>query len=164
MRAFIQFIIVIAMSSTAIASDKPQQKPEEGPYVPVFLCSGGPLGLHLPEDLPSVMKLAPIEHESTSKDGDYRSVYFHGLKLDLYIFPNDKNKYFVGDAEITNAQWEHIAPFKIGESILSVRQKIGSYADNDPTLKLSYGSEAGDLWFESSDGKIKKIIYKCMVD
>lgn len=114
------------------------------------------------------MHLGPIAREEVIEVEQWegytatrKHVYFPGLTLGLVIFSNDPDRYMVSFAEISSPQWAHIAPFHVGESAVSARRKIGTSADNDPNLKATYGSEAGELNFETSNSRITGITYTC---
>jgi len=153
--------VLLLLPATALAQAQPG-------YLPEFGCQAPPFGLRLPTHLPGVMKLAPVRHVEileTEKGDGYTTtrkyVHFPGLTLGLITFSNDPKRYMVSRAEITDARWAEISPFKVGETISSARQRIGSPAADDPDLKSDYGSEGGDLRFESIDGTITKVIYGC---
>jgi hypothetical protein len=154
--------LALALFSTMVNAES------ESTYIERFSCIGGSLGLHLPNELPSLIALKPIireeVHEVESWDGytaTHKHEHFPGFTLGIITFSNDSNRFMVSFAEITSRKWSHISPFYIGENISSARRKIGAFADNDPYLKKSYGSEDGDVSFQTYNGKIKKIIYTC---
>jgi len=131
-------------------------------------CQGGSFGLRLPRRLPEVMKLGPVKREEVREVEKWEGytatrkyVYFAGFTLGLVTFSNDPNRYMVSFAEITDPRWTRVAPFSVGESVDSARGKLGAPAANDPELKATYGSEGGDISFQSSGGKITKITYGC---
>ena len=137
-------------------------------YLPEFGCQTPPFGLRLPMHLQGVMNLSPVKHVEileTEKWEGYTTtrkyVHFQGLTLGLITFSNDRERYMVSRAEITDVRWAEISPFRVGEYTSTVQRKFGLPADSDPDLKSSYGSEGGDLRFESADRKITKIIYDC---
>ena len=161
MLRFISILVAILVS--AIARAEPQST-----YIAEFSCIGGPLGLRLPDQLPAVMKLGPVtrvEVLDVEKWEGYTTtrkyIYFSGLTLGVITFSNNPKKYMVSFAEITSAQWSHIAPFQVGELVTTANRKIGPSANGDLHLKASYGSEAGDLSIDSSGGRIGKVTYAC---
>ena len=114
------------------------------------------------------MKLAPAKRVAVLEVEKWEGytttrkyVYFEGLTIGLVTFSNDRNRYMVSFAEITDPRWTRISPFKVGETTVSARKKIGSPAGKDPSLKLHYGSEGGDIYFEIVGGRIRKITYDC---
>jgi hypothetical protein len=137
-------------------------------YLPEFGCQTPPFGLRLPMDLQGVMNLSPVKHveilEIEKWEGyttTRKYVHFQGLTLGLITFSNDRERYMVSRAEITDVRWAEISPFRVGEYTSTVQRKLGLPADSDPELKSSYGSEGGDLRFESTDRTITKIVYDC---
>ena len=153
--------MLLLLPAPALAQEQPG-------YLPEFGCQVPPFGLRLPAHLQGVMKLAPVRHveilEVEKWEGyvtTRKYVHFPGLILGLVTFSNDRTRYMVSRAEVTDARWAEISPFRIGEKTSAVQHKLGLPAEHDPDLKSSYGSEAGDLRFESSDRKITKIIYDC---
>lgn len=157
----VAFLAIVLVSSVTRA---------ESPsvYVEQVSCEGGPFGLRLPPHLPEVMKLGSIAREEIQQiekwDGystTRKYIEFSGFTLGLVTFSNDPNRYMVSFAEITSSRWSHIAPFRVGESVKSVRRKLGSSAASDPELKAKYGSEGGDVSFQYAHGKITKVVYAC---
>lgn len=153
--------VLLMLPATVLAQAQPG-------YLPEFGCTMPPFGLRLPTHLQGVMKLAPVRHveilEVENWDGytaTRKYVYFPGLTLGLITFSNDRERYMVSRAEITDARWAEISPFRVGEKASAVQRKLGLLAEGDPDLKSSYGSEGGDLRFESTDRTISKIIYDC---
>lgn len=147
--------------ATALAQAQPG-------YLPEFACLMPPFGLRLPPHLPDLMQIAPVrdvEILEVEKWDTYTTtrkyVHFPGLTLGLVTFSNDPTRYMVSLAEISDARWAEISHFKVGDSTASARRKIGSSAAGDPDLKSDYGSEGGDVRFESLNGKITKIIFRC---
>lgn len=153
----------ILLLFSVVAAAQPQQG-----YIAEFACEEGRFGLRLPNQLPAVMKLAPAKRVAVLEVEKWEGytttrkyVHFEGLTIGLVTFSNDKNRYMVSFAEITDSRWTRISTFKVGETTASARKKIGAPAVEDPSLKLHYGSEGGDIYFESIDGKIRKITYDC---
>jgi hypothetical protein len=139
-------------------------------YTERFQCVGGPFGLRLPSNLHELLKIGSIRREVLQGieqwDGytaTRKYLEFDGFTLGIITFSNDLNRYMVSYAEITSPRWSRIAPFRVKESINSVRQKFGNLADNDSGLASKYGSESGDINFESSHRTIEKITYSCYV-
>ncbi len=164
-QASVSLILAVLLLLPVTALAQVQAQPG---YLPEFGCQAPPFGLRLPTHLPGVMKLAPVRHieilevEKWDRNTTTRKyVHFLGLTLGLITFSNDRKRYMVSRAEITDARWAEISPFKVGETTSSARQKIGSPATGDPDLKSDYGREGGDLRFESIDGTITKVIYDC---
>lgn len=155
-------ILAIALASSVGRAESPSV------YADQVSCEGGPFGLRLPPRLPEVMKLGSIAREEVQEvekwDGyatTRKYIELPGFTLGLVTFSNDLNRYIVSFAEITSPRWSHIASFRVGESVKSVRRKLGSSAASDPELKAKYGSEAGDVSFQYDRGKITKVTYAC---
>lgn len=162
-------ILTIAILFASLASSVAQaESPESYPYIAEFSCSGGKFGLRLPPHLSQVLELGAIEREAVDEAEKWEGfttvrkyIWFSGLNLSFYVNSNDPTHYQVKHAEITNLKWSSISPFHVGESVASVRGKLGPTANNDPDLKLSYGSEDGDVSFKTAHGKITNIHYAC---
>lgn len=155
-------IFAVALASSVGSAESPSV------YIEPVSCDGGSFGLRLPPRLPEVMKLGSIAREEVQEvekwDGyttTRKFIEFSGFTLGLVTFSNDPNRYMVSFAEITSPRWSRIAPFRVGESLQSVRRKLGSAAATDPELKAKYGSEADDVSFQYARGKITKIVYAC---
>lgn len=156
------FVLAIVLIPTVCWSEV------QSVYVEQFSCESGPFGLRLPQQLPNVMKLGSIEKEiiqNIEKWDGYTAtrkyIEFRGLTLGLVTFSNDLNRYMVSFAEITSPRWSRIAPFRVGESVEAVRRKLGSSTTHDPELIAKYGSEGGDISFQSTRGTIVKVTYAC---
>lgn len=139
-----------------------------GAYTEQLSCYGPPLGLHLPQNLPDLMKLGPLVKEDVREVEQWEGytatrklVHFPGLVLGLVTFSNDPNRYMVGFAEISDSRWKKLAAFHVGESLESARRKLGPSAANDPELLVSYGGESDEIRFENYRGKLTKITYTC---
>ena len=105
--------MLLLLPAPALAQEQPG-------YLPEFGCQVPPLGLRLPTHLQGVMKLAPVrdvEILEVEKWEGYvttrKYVHFPGLTLGLVTFSNDRERYMVSRAEITDARWAEISPFRV---------------------------------------------------
>lgn len=164
MRHFASTLTIFALGFAPIGSQA--QIPTI--YVEHISCTDGSFRLRLPQNLPDVMKLGIVEKEKIDKiekwDGyttTHKTVFFRDLSLGLITNSNDSKRYMVSHVEITGKKWEHIAPFRIGESIQSVRGKLGRAAAEDPSLMAKYSGDTDEISFRHAAGKITKITYGC---
>lgn len=137
-------------------------------YVENFSCNHGPFSLRLPSDVRSLPRLGKVlkrtSGEVTNWDSDYTTwnyLHYSGLYLAYITFSNDPARYMINLVEVTGADWSITGPFKVGSSVKSVQNMLGSVAEDDGELKREYGSESDRVIFEQVKGKITKISYEC---
>jgi len=156
-------IVLVVTFAAALANAQ-----EEPSYIEEFTCTGGKFGLQLPSNLADVMKMDKVIKETVYEIEKWEGytttsklISFPGLSLAVITFSNDKKRYMVSGAEISDSKWAKISPFSVNESIESVKAKLGKISKKDSSLKLSYGSEDGEVKFFTKNGKTTKITYSC---
>jgi hypothetical protein len=137
-------------------------------FVEGLRCLEGKHSLRLPNTLPALTQLAPvlkIEDLGAERWEGYtttrRRIRFAGLTVGVVAYSNDSNRYSLETVEIRGGQWSRIAPFAVGETIESVRGKLGEIAVDDETLRSTYSGENESLRFETKSGRVSAVIYQC---
>jgi len=143
----------------------------ESLYVEDIQCVGGPFGMKLPEDARKVRSMARLVREAVFEverwDGytaTRKTLYFDGLELGVVEFSNDPARLMVTHADITNAKWNHLSPFKIRQPVSVARAVLGGFAKDDARLSRSYASESDSLQFRTSGGRLLGVSYSCYSD
>ncbi len=67
----------------------------------------------------------------------------------------------IAGATIRSAGWAKLAPFAVGETLKSVRTKMGAVASEDDYLRYEYSGESESIRFETRAGKLAGILYAC---
>jgi hypothetical protein len=141
---------------------------QESVYMEDIRCVGGPFGMKLPEDARKLRAMARLVGEAVDEverwDGytaTRKTLYFDGLELGVVEFSNDPAKLFVTRADITNAKWNHLLPFKIRQPVAVARSVLGGLAKDDVRLSWSYASDVDSLQFRTSAGLVVGVSYRC---
>ena len=167
MLRFTNFLYVV--SAILLSSPAFSYAETDSTYMADFGCNDGKYGLRLPKKLPDVLKLAKgkkleagdVEVWSNGYTTRRNYLRFRGFTLTYISYSNDRNRYMVVAAEITDSAWQRLSPFRIGASIEATRQQLKPFSENDELLKYGFGSEAGEVKFETRGGVISKVIYSC---
>ena len=165
------FALAAALAAAAISPAIANQAGPAGDpeyFVEGLRCLEGKHSLQLPKTLPALRNLAPVlkvEDLGVERWQGYTTIHrrirFAGLTVGVVAYSNDANRYSLERVEIRGAQWARIAPFAVGETIESVRGKLGEIAVDDVTLRSIYSGENESLHFETKSGKVSAIIYQC---
>lgn len=141
---------------------------QESVYVEDIQCVGGTFGMKLPEDARKVRSMARLVREAVSEverwDGytaTRKTLYFDGLELGVVEFSNDPARLMVTHADIMNAKWNHLLPFKIRQPVSVARAVLGVFAKDDARLSRSYASESDSLQFRTSGALLVGVSYSC---
>lgn len=92
-------------------------------------------------------------------DDQMKTFFYKGLELSLSENLETK-KWEVFEIELTSSKWQLDSGIKIGDSIESVKQKIGkdfSESEEKGVVCLSYGNTNGGATFYFRNNKLEKI-------
>jgi len=136
-------------------------------YVETLACIGGPFGLGVPPTYSALRKLGPIEREATAvpdgpADGKAvrRAIWFPGLVLDLYSFPDQPERYLLASATITDPRWTLAGPLHVGQTLDDARQHLAALGVTlGPSLSL--GGDGDTITLKLSGNAISEIDYSC---
>jgi len=141
---------------------------QESVYMEDIRCVGGPFGMKLPKDARKLLSMARLVSEAVDEverwDGytaTRKTLYFDGLELGVVELSNDPARLMVTHADITNAKWNHLLPFKIRQPVSVARAVLGGFAKDDARLSRSYASESDSLQFRTSGGRLFGVSYSC---
>lgn len=160
--ALLSFLLVAASGAGAAGVAEPLER-----YMD-FDCGSGAYALRLPATLPQVMKLGAVlrtvdgqtEDWSDRSTTTYREVTFKGMTLGFWTFSDNPKKYMLSYAEIQGKQWQHLAPFHVGQPAAAARRALGRLADGDTELAYRYGDLSG-VSFKTRRGRVAKVTYDC---
>jgi len=141
---------------------------QESVYVEGVRCVGGPFGMKLPAEARKLRLMAQLVRETEAEverwDGytaSRKTLYFDGMELGVIEISNDPARLMVTHANITNAKWNHLLPFKIRQPISVARSVLGGFAKDDARLSKSYASDGDSLQFRTSDELVVGVSYSC---
>jgi len=137
-------------------------------FVEGLACNGGAHGLRLPATLPELMRLGRVQQETvqgTERWEGYtatrKTVSFQGLVLGIVTFSNQADRYMLSSAEISSASWQKLSPYVVGQPVKTVRSVLGAAAADDEQLRSTYTGESDSIRFETTGGKVSKVVYQC---
>ena len=159
LEALVLAVALCALSCAAHAKDDS--------YVETLTCIAGPLGLGVPPTYSALRKLGPIEREATvAPDGPAdgkavrRGLWFSGLVLDLYTFPDQPERYLIASATITDPRWTLAGPLRVGQTLDDARKHLAALGVTlGPSLSL--GGDGDTITLKLSGNAISEIDYGC---
>jgi hypothetical protein len=157
--------LILAM--LGIGSAETAEQPDHVNHVPEFACSSGPHRLKLPKSYSSVRRLGKLKRETVTRTEDWdgykaqeRELVFEGLRLLVITFTNDRDRYIIAAADITDRRWNLVDGFRVGDTIDKARAKLAA-ASNANADTLEFGGDTDVVLFKVSGGRVTAISYDC---
>lgn len=85
---------------------------------------------------------------------------FDGLRLTVITFTNDRARYMVSSAEITDHRWSIAGGFKIGGPIEEALKNLNA-RPNPKANQFEFGGDTDSVVFRVVDGRVVAITYNC---
>lgn len=141
---------------------------EDYVFVASLRCVGGTYGVSLPDDARQLPALGTLLREEISEveqwDGytaTRKTLFFDGLALGVVVLSHEPSHVMVTHAEFSTPAWNHLMPFKIGQTAGAAQALLGPHAADDADLHRTYGSEGDSVTFQSARGVLVRVSYNC---
>ena len=164
MTARLRSLLVVLSVCTCTAATAAQKDVN---YVPELSCSRGPHALRLPKSYDALKALGQLRREKViaSQDWDkYKTheveLLFDGLRLTVVTFTNDKVRYLISGAEITDRRWNVVGSFKVGDTIGEAAKRLNARL-NPKASPLQFGGDTDSVAFKVINGRVVAITYDC---
>ena len=160
-------LLLVAIGSICTYTTATAEQKDQVNYVPEFSCSRGPHSLRLPKSYDQLRSIGKLKSQKVIATQDWdkyktqeRELLFDGLRLTVITFTNDKARYVISGAEITDRRWSIAGSFKIGDTIEEALKSLNARR-NPKANQIKVGGDTDSVVFRVVDGRVVAIAYDC---